>query len=95
MRDTLLDVDRLVNHLAARVADEVAQRLGNHSGGSRFEDEPHDCVATANWLKVDLQTLERLRRAGKVPYVQVGRRVLYRPAAVLDALSSKQKGGAA
>lgn len=95
MPSTPFDFSGLLNDLAAQVANEVVERLANYSGSSKFEDEPQDGVTTAQWLKVDPQTLDRLRKAGKVPYVQVGRRVLYRPAAVLDALSTKQKGGAA
>lgn len=87
----LLDIEQLVSDLANQVADQVIDRLESQKDSSRFEDEPQDGHATAQWLKVDVQTLERLRKAGKVPFARVGRRVLYRPADVLAALSSSNE----
>jgi len=36
-------------------------------------------------------TLDRLRRSGKIPSVRVGNRRLYRPAAVIAAMESREE----
>ncbi|MBL6707152.1 MAG: helix-turn-helix domain-containing protein [Planctomycetaceae bacterium] len=69
----------------------MAQQKQQSERADGLLDEP----SMAEHLGVSPQSLERMRKAGSVPCIRVGRRVLYRPAAVLDSLGSKAEGGAA
>ena len=90
--DGLLDV--LIERLANAVADRLAERQRPNPQASAPDgllDEP----AMAERLQVSQQTLQRNRKAGIVPAVKCGRRVLYRPDDVIAALKSQsEKGGA-
>lgn len=66
--------------LADAVASRLAERLQNQSSLL-------DYAALAKWLGVSIPHVERLKRQGKIPYVEIGRRVLFDRAAVLAALS--------
>lgn len=94
MHDTSLNLDQFLSQLASQIADSVIVKLGwampEAEQARDLEDEP----TMAKRAGVSQQTLQRLRKAGKVPCVRMGRRVLYRPADVLAALSEKQTGGA-
>jgi 2,4-dienoyl-CoA reductase-like NADH-dependent reductase (Old Yellow Enzyme family) len=95
MHSTSLDFDRIVDGLVERVADRVVERLAQQKQQSERADGLLDEPSMAEHLGVSPQSLERMRKAGTVPCIRVGRRVLYQPAAVLDALSTNEKGGAA
>ncbi|MBI1312458.1 hypothetical protein GC176_14295 [bacterium] len=91
MRDTSLDL--LLSELVDQVADAVAQRLDRRETQPQddgLKDEP----TMAQWLDVSQPTLQRMRSAGEVPFIRLGRRVAYHPPTVLAALSQKnEKGG--
>lgn len=95
MIDTSQITNRLLDELAERVAERVLDRLSSLAGSRAVADELLDEPKMAERLNVSQQTLQRMRKAGAVPSVRIGRRVLYRQADVLDALSSskKQNGG--
>jgi hypothetical protein len=44
-------------------------------------------------LPVSRRTLFTLRENGELPFVRLGRKILYHPPAVLEALLRKQTGG--
>ncbi|MDA0284774.1 MAG: helix-turn-helix domain-containing protein [Planctomycetota bacterium] len=93
MPDTSINLDQLLNQLASQIADSVVVKLRwampEAEQARDLEDEP----TMAEQLGVSQQTLQRRRTAGEVPFVRLGRRVLYRPADVFAALSEKQNGG--
>ena len=55
-----------------------------------FRDEK---FILANVVPVSRRTMKTLRDAGKIPFVQLGRRVLYDPAAVMAALHRMERNG--
>lgn len=85
--------DQLLAGLVDRIADAVTERLAHRIQPSELDDELLDEPTMADRLKVSQQTLQRLRTSGAVPYIKLGRRVSYRPAAVIAALTEQQKGG--
>ena len=95
MPDTFLDVERIIAALAARVADLVIERLTEASTQTSPAVELKDEPQMAALLGISQPTLQRRRAAGDVPFVRLGRRVLYRPADVLASLCQSEKGGAA
>lgn len=86
MTDTIAS---LIDALAERIADAVAARLADQQQRTTLADELVDEPAMSELLGVSQQTLQRLRAAGDVPCVRLGRRVLYQPDVVLDALSGR------
>lgn len=95
MRDTSLDV--LLSELVNQVADAVAERLSHRETKTTQDDGLKDEPWMARYLDVSQPTLQRMRSAGQVPFVQLGRRIAYHPPTVLAALSEKgqeKKGGA-
>lgn len=93
MRDTSGFLQELFAEFADRVADVVVTRLAATSDSTSQRDELVDEPTMADLSKVSQQSLQRRRKAGEIPFVQCGRRVLYRQADVIDALTSKKKGG--
>ncbi|MBL6707126.1 MAG: helix-turn-helix domain-containing protein [Planctomycetaceae bacterium] len=92
MTDTSFDFERLIVQLATRIADDVASRLAEQNRRQLAVDALIDEPTMAKRLNVSVQTLQRKRKAGEVPFVQMGSRILYRPAHVLDALCTTQEG---
>lgn len=91
MTDTSLD--QLLASVVDRIADAVAERLADQLPAPERQDELKDEPTMADRLKVSQQTLQRMRAAGVVPCVKLGRRVLYQPCEVLAALTTQKKGG--
>ena len=89
--DGLLDV--LIERLADAVADRLAERQ-RPTPQALLPDGLLDEPAMAERIHVSQQSLQRQRKAGIVPHVLCGRRVLYRPDDVIEALKSHKKGGA-
>lgn len=85
-------VDRLFESAVNRVADAVADRL-DKSSPEKDADGLVDEPTMADQLGVSQQTLQRRRKAGKVPFVKLGRRVLYRASDVIAELTQKEGGG--
>ena len=83
-RDLTLDalLHALLHALANLVADKLADRLPAPTSGPELWDGP----ATAGRLGISLQKLDRMRKAGQVPYVPLGRSIRYELGAVIDAL---------
>lgn len=92
MTDTPLDVDQLLMQFVDRIAEHIASRLAEQDRQQPTVDGLVDEPTMAGRLKVSPQTLQRMRRAENVPFVQMGSRILYHPAQVLDALCNKQEG---
>jgi hypothetical protein len=86
-------IELLIDQLVDRVADAVVLRLGARLDIQPKQDEMVDEPTMADIAKVSAQSLQRRRKAGEIPFVQCGRRVLYRPADVIAALASKKNGG--
>jgi len=86
---TNTSLDQLLAGLVDRIADAVAARLAEQSAQTQSTDEVVDEPAMAERLGVSQPTLQRLRAAGDVPHVRLGRRVKYRPSDVLAALSGQ------
>ncbi len=96
MRSSSHDVDALLAALVDQVAEAVAERLKQRES-QPADDGLRDEPSMAKWLDVSQPTLQRMRSAGEVPFVRLGRRVAYHPPTVLAALSTKgqrKKGGA-
>lgn len=94
LTDARLLLDALLADVTDRIVDSVAARLAEVVKNSRPVDELQDEPTMAKLLGVSSQTLKRRRKKGEVPYVRLGRRVLYNPAAVFDAVSKNSNGGA-
>jgi len=92
MSNPHLSANDPVASLVDDIANRVAERLSDIVVDSGRPDELLDEPAMAALLGVSQQTLERSRKAGKVPCVRLGRRVLYRQPAVLEALSEPATG---
>jgi len=86
------NIDSLLNDLIDRLADAVAARLESRLPQSHQPNELTDEPEMAKRLGISQQSLQRRRKAGDIPAIRCGRRVLYRPADVLSAMS--QEGGA-
>jgi excisionase family DNA binding protein len=93
MSNPHLSANDLIASLVDDIADRVAERLIEVVGDSRRAEELQDEPTMAASFGVSPQTLERLRKQGKVPCVRLGRRVLYQREAVLEALSESSDGG--
>ena len=93
MTDSSRQTDGFMAQLVELIAEAVAEKLGQHFSKPEVGDELLDEPTMAEQLGVSQQTLQRRRAAGEVPFVRLGRRVLYRPADVFAALSEKQDGG--
>ena len=61
----------------------------SNSIASRLADEsrPLDYHGLSSWLGVSVPKLEQMKRAGQIPYLQAGRRILFDRQAVVIALS--------
>lgn len=89
MPDTSLDA--LLDVIVDRLADAVAVRLEAKQDTPTRPDGLVDEPAMAELLAgLSPQTLQRHRKAGDVPFVRMGRRVLYRPADVFAALTTNE-----
>lgn len=85
------EMELLLSEFADRVAAAVVLRLGQAEKKRPDDDGLVDEPAMAEKAGISPQTLARRRKAGDVPFVQAGRRVLYRPSDVIAALT-KQAG---
>lgn len=72
------DLDRLGRAIAERLA---SQPLLN------------DAVGLASLIGVSVETVKRYTKAGLIPCVRIGRRVLYQPEAVIWALTEATANG--
>lgn len=82
---SLSDEDReaIINGVVEQIKPLLARRA---------ELVPSDTMSSI--VGVSTATLDRLRRAGRIPSVQIGNRRLYQPDAVIAALAdTKTKGG--
>jgi len=78
-------INELADRVALRVASQIAEYVGQ-SAAADVVDEPR----MAEIAGVSPQTIARRRKGGEIPHVRAGRRVLYRPADVLAALSTDE-----
>lgn len=62
------------------LADAIASRLAD-------EARPMDYHALSKWLGISVPKLEQMKRAGEIPFLMAGRRVLFDRLAVVKALS--------
>jgi excisionase family DNA binding protein len=84
-------LDSLLSELVNRVADAVAERLSCQETKTTQDDGLKDEPWMAHYLDVSQPTLQRMRSAGEVPFIRLGRRVAYHPPTVLAALSRKSQ----
>lgn len=86
-----IDADALVACVAAAVVALMIPELGRSTAPMLVDRDE-----MARLASVSPQMIDKLRSAGTIPSVMAGRRRLYRPDAVIDALAStNEKGGAA
>lgn len=86
------DLETVVARFADQIAAAVAERIvaaAEKTPARELLDEP----AMAERLGISQPTLRRQRAAGNVPFVRLGRRVLYSPSAVDAALNNGVRGG--
>tara|TARA_R110002072_G_scaffold303108_2_gene493854 strand:+ start:15028 stop:15324 length:297 start_codon:yes stop_codon:yes gene_type:complete len=93
MRDTTPDIGPLLKSLVDQLADAVASRLADKMSKAASTDDLVDEPTMAKQLNVSQPTLQRMRAAGEVPFVRMGRRIAYRPEQVLVALTQYQTQG--
>lgn len=93
MPDTSRDLEHLLSGLINRFADAVASRLAQQMPQTAPTDDLVDEPTMAKRLNISQPTLQRMRASGEVPYVQMGRRIAYRPEQVLAALTQRQTQG--
>lgn len=86
-----VSVDELTAHITAAVMAELRPALTESTGPMLVDGD-----RMAELLGVSRPHVDRLRAAGTIPSVMIGRRRLYRPDAVIDALekATNEKGGA-
>lgn len=75
------------------------QELETYFGGTQIDrqesiinEQPVNTKEICSFLDVTEPTLIRWRKKGKIPFLQVGSRILYQKSAVIKALESKRKG---
>lgn len=93
MSDTSFDAGPLLKSLVDQLADAVALRLVEQMPKAAPTDTLVDEPKMAEICNVSQPTLQRMRTADKVPFVQLGRRILYRPEQVIAALTKNQTQG--
>lgn len=71
-----------MSELAQAIATEVAAKM-------IAEQALLDYKGLADWLGVSIPHIERLKREGVIPFIAIGRRVMFNRASVLAALESK------
>lgn len=81
----------LLEWLADTVAQRVADRLPA-AHAQAVDDGLIDGPTMAQRLDISLPSLDRYRKAGAIPCVRLGRRVMYSPHDVLEALSQQSAG---
>lgn len=90
-------LDAVLSNVIQRIAEAVADRLAEIQRSTQQPSVPDGLVdepEMAKRLNISQQSLQRRRKAGVVPHVPCGRRVLYRPDDVIAALKSQsEKGG--
>ena len=91
MADLLLrDTDRA--ELIAEITTEVVAAIRPLLGEAQ-EPRLVDRHRMAELAGVSLPMVDRLTSAGDVPSVMIGRRRLYQPVAVIDALAHRERAG--
>lgn len=84
-------LDEFIADLVDQIAEAVAGRISADSTQEptgELVDEP----TMAKRLGISQPTLQRQRTAGKVPFVRLGRRILYAPSKVTAALNGELGG---
>lgn len=77
---------RELEQLAGMVAEKVAERLA---------DQPRlvDRYAISKILGLSVPTIDRRVRSGRIPVIRDGRRVLFNPQSVIEALEKGEANG--
>lgn len=83
-----VDVDSLVASITAAVMKELRPTLSASSSPMLVDGDE-----MARLASVSPQLIDKLRAAGTIPSVMAGRRRLYQPDAVIDALANEKGGG--
>lgn len=71
-----------LEELATEIASKLADRMESQSALL-------DYSALAEWLGVSIPSVERLKKEGRIPFISVGRRIVFDRAAVTAALSKQ------
>ncbi|WP_430453679.1 helix-turn-helix domain-containing protein [Rhodopirellula europaea] len=79
--------DSLVSRIQAAIADVLAE--SRHRPPQLVDGDE-----LARLLSVSSQTVARMRQAGSIPFVEMGRLIRYSPDAVVAALATDKKGAA-
>ena len=80
--------DELVDRIAERLAAKLREGLPLH--GSTPEPtgpELVDAETLSDRISVSRSTIDRMTRAGRIPSVKIGRRRLFNPTDVVEALN--------
>lgn len=77
--------DSLVQRIKAAVADVLAD--SQHRPPKLVDGDE-----LARLLSVSRQTVDRMRLAGEIPFIPMGRSIRYAPDAVVAALSTNENG---
>ena len=85
----------VVDALADMLAPRILERLGALEGPDHGE-RPVSLDQLAEFLGTSKSLLSEQAQAGSIPHFRIGRRLLFRPSEVLEALRApgKAKGGA-
>ena len=79
-----------IEELQVLITDCIARCLKENTGPSNSDETPITTKELCAFLGITEPTVIRWRKKGKIPYLQVGSRILYQKAAVITALGNKR-----
>jgi excisionase family DNA binding protein len=91
MEKTIL-ISLPLDQLQTVIIDCVNSCLKYHQGDLTIAEDPVNTKALCTFLNITEPTLIRWRKKGKIPFLQIGSRILYQKSAVISALENR-KGG--
>ncbi len=82
-----------IEELQVLITDCIARCLKDNAGPSNNDEPPITTKELCTFLGITEPTVIRWRKKGKIPYLQVGSRILYQKCAVINALENKKGTG--
>jgi excisionase family DNA binding protein len=79
-----------IEELQVLITDCIARCLKDNASPSNNDEQPITTKELCNFLGITEPTILRWRKKGKIPFLQVGSRILYQKAAVIAALGNKK-----
>jgi len=79
-----------IEELQILITECLVGCLKNNNGSSINNEQPVNTKELCSFLDITEPTLIRWRKKGKIPFLQVGSRILYQKSAVITALEHKK-----